>query len=869
MHDKPTRQLAAIMFADMFGYTALMQEDEEQARAQTARHRAYMAAAVEEHGGKVLQHYGDGTLSVFPSAVEAVSCALEVQLVLADESLIPLRIGVHSGDLVYHGDDVYGDGVNVASRIEGLAAPGGVMLSGKVYDEIKNHASISAIPMGSVRLKNVSYPVAVFALSNEGLNVPAPEEVQEKAWGGGAEAGTVGYGHPSPDSGASAPTPRSHVLGRIKDRALVQWSLAYIASAWVLLELTGFVSDQFLWPAVVPRTVSLLALAGFFVTLVLAWYHGEKGRQRVTPAELLIITVILALSGGALAWFAPSEAISTPPELEIVSADERGRPSIAVLPFVSMSMERIEGQDEAAFLSMGLHDELLTQLSKIASIDVISRTSVMQYAESAKTIPAIGRELGVGTVLEGSLMQAGGQVRLNVQLIDVVTNTHLWADVYDRALTLESIFAIQSDLARQVVTALHTRLAPAEEARIDEIPTENTAAYTFYRRGKNALDRPGTEPFDLDTATVMLSAAVVEDPEFALAYAWLSISHSYTYLYYDRSPERLAAARDAATEAGRHDSDLPEAHFARAFDHYLRYENDEATAALQLAEEGLPGSGDLLTLKGELLLRSRDWDGSLATRERGALLDPLNPEVAMGLAQAYAERDRWEEANALFDDILNRHPDFHQAAFSRGWLWWRRTGDPGPGLEALSNVPPDANVYGLRNFFAWLLSPTDQERIEALERIEAQYLEFAGFWWAPRELLEAWTYVRVDPARAERAFTQAVEICLAALEEQPGDPRIHASLGRAYGGLGLREEGVREARRVVDILPMTVDPVFGRDLMEFAALIYADLGMAEEAAAALEMQFSVPGVHPMNALVGHDFALVRDHPRLSFPKRSG
>jgi len=181
MAEERTRRLAAIMFADMVGYTALMQEDEGNARTQRDRHRAILSAVVERHRGEVLEYYGDGTLSLFNSAVEAVECAIEVQLELGQEPLIPLRIGVHTGDIVHDAEGVYGDGVNVASRIEGLAAPGGVMVSAKVFDEIKNQPTIATVDMGAVTLKNVDDPTWVFAIANEGLTVPSREDVQAKA----------------------------------------------------------------------------------------------------------------------------------------------------------------------------------------------------------------------------------------------------------------------------------------------------------------------------------------------------------------------------------------------------------------------------------------------------------------------------------------------------------------------------------------------------------------------------------------------------------------------------------------------------------------------------------------------------------------
>ncbi|NNM06832.1 MAG: adenylate/guanylate cyclase domain-containing protein [Gemmatimonadetes bacterium] len=358
MAEPGKRQLAAIMFADMVGYTALMQEDEAEARRQRDKHRVLISSAVEGHHGEILQYYGDGTLSIFSSAVEAVECAVAVQRAVGEEDVIPLRIGIHTGDIVHDEDGVYGDGVNLASRIEGLASPGGVTVSGKVFDEIKNHPSISAVSLGSVQLKNVVDPVSVYAISNEGLTVPSQEP----------EAKAEAPVHGRPETRADT------VFQQIKDRAVVPWALAYLAGAWALLEIVGFAGNQFLWPALVPKATAILVAAGFFITVVVAWYHGEPGRQRITGPELLMIALLLTIAGGTVAVFAPGGGPVGAPGVVGTTAEARERPAIAVLPFENMSAD---AEGEAAFLALGLHDDLLTKLSKVPSLDVIARTSVM------------------------------------------------------------------------------------------------------------------------------------------------------------------------------------------------------------------------------------------------------------------------------------------------------------------------------------------------------------------------------------------------------------------------------------------------------------------------------------------------------------
>ena len=178
MTNKSTRLLAAIMFTDMVGYTALMQKDEQKAKRYRDRHRKILQDSIAAHKGKILQYYGDGTLSIFNSAIEAVDCAIQIQQELQTEPKIPLRIGLHTGDIVYDDEGVYGDGVNVASRIEGLAISGSILISGKVFDEVKNHQAFKTVNLGAFNLKNVKKSVEVYALCNEGLAVPTKKEIQ-------------------------------------------------------------------------------------------------------------------------------------------------------------------------------------------------------------------------------------------------------------------------------------------------------------------------------------------------------------------------------------------------------------------------------------------------------------------------------------------------------------------------------------------------------------------------------------------------------------------------------------------------------------------------------------------------------------------
>src|SRR5438094_2529934 len=276
---------------------------------------------------------------------------------------------------------------------------------------------------------------------------------------------------------------------RLKERKLVQWAVSYVAAAFSLLQGIDSVAQQCSWPAGVWRGITLGLVVGFFVTLVLAWYHGERGAQRVTGTELLIIGLVLALGGGFLWRFAA--ASRTPDNKTAIAPNESRMPepaavipekSIAVLPFENLSSDK-----ENAYFTDGVQDEILTDLAKIADLKVISRTSVMQYKTDARrNLREIGQQLGVAHLLEGSVQRAANKVRVNAQLIDARNDAHLWAQTYDRDLA--DVFAIQSEVDKTIAEQLEARLSPAEKAAIEQRPTADLAAFDLYVRATALVD---------------------------------------------------------------------------------------------------------------------------------------------------------------------------------------------------------------------------------------------------------------------------------------------------------------------------------------------------------------------------------------------
>jgi adenylate cyclase len=243
------------------------------------------------------------------------------------------------------------------------------------------------------------------------------------------------------------------MLQRLKERKLVQWGLAYLAGAWILLQVLGELRDTYAWPPVILRVVTALAGVGFFAALVIAYYHGEKGEQRVGGTELALLAAILAVAGGVVWAVGRSQAAgSTPAANSVNSAAALPARSIAVLPF-----ENLSSDPENEYFSDGITEEILSGLAKVEGLKVAARTSSFAFKHKNVPVGEIGDLLGVAHVLEGSVRKAGNRIRISAQLVNTRTGYHLWSESYDREL--KDVFAIQDEISRAIIGTLTTRLA--------------------------------------------------------------------------------------------------------------------------------------------------------------------------------------------------------------------------------------------------------------------------------------------------------------------------------------------------------------------------------------------------------------------------
>src|SRR5881296_2289106 len=468
----------------------------------------------------------------------------------------------------------------------------------------------------------------------------------------------------------------------LQRRKVYRVAAAYIIAAGFIIQVGSAVFPAWELPNWTFRLVVVLLLIGFPISLILAWaYDVTPQGIRATPAPttsgshrrrnlIMLIATGIIISAGAGFFLLPR-----------ASARKIDK-SIAVLPFQSLSDEK-----ENAYFADGIQDDILTNLSKIGDLKVISRMSVMSYrGDAVRNAREIGKALGVATLLEGSVRRAGNRVRVNVQLINANNDEHIWAEDYDRDLT--DVFAIQTDLAQKIASALQAKLSPNEKARLDQRPTQNSDAYLLFVQAHDYANR--MEMFHATTAKAvpLFEQAIKLDPNFAAAFAGLSMVESWAYHSFDPLPARREKARTAANEALRLQPDLPEAHLALGFSYYYGDRDYErALAEFEIAKRGLPNEAQAYMAIGAIQRRQGRWVESTANLEKAAQLDPKNGSVLLNLAYNYMATRDFEAADKTFDRGIKAAPESFGSRALKGELAIRWKGDISVAEKQFSSVP--------------------------------------------------------------------------------------------------------------------------------------------------------------------------------------
>jgi TolB-like protein/Flp pilus assembly protein TadD len=668
----------------------------------------------------------------------------------------------------------------------------------------------------------------------------------------------------------------TNFLTELKRRNVYRAAVAYGVVAWFLTQLTTQVFPFFEIPNSAVRFVVIALAVGFPIAMLLSWIYeltpeGIVRTEDLQPAQArsiqratgrildfiiigALLLVIAMLIVGRLPFYRQTgESIS--------------QKSIAVLPF-----ENLSANQEVAFFADGVQDEIRTDLAKIADLKVISRTSVMQYKNTAtRNLPEIAQALKVAHVLEGSVQRSANRVRVSAQLIDARNDTHVWAEKYDRDLA--DIFAIQSEIAQTIADQLQAKLSPKEKAAIAERPTKDLAAYDLYLRAKELIYErvPNASRWreNLFNAVQLLDQAVARDPAFLLAYCQLAFAHDQIYFVdFDHTDTRLGLAETSVKAAVRLQPDAGETHLAQAIHFYWGYRNySQARKELDKAQHALPNNAKIFDFLGLIDRRQGRWDEAIRNFERAVDLDPRNQDILTSPVDTYPRLRRYEEAIAAAYRLRALLP---RSAFLRV-------------IPVSIRVDADANIAPLRatlnrieaegpasaaevaaiSFETALGERDPAAAARALANMPSEsYIRQADY-TAPRAWHEGLlAKLRQDAPAAHAAFMAARAETEKLVRTQPGNTRPLSALALIDAELGDKEKAIREGRTACDMLPPAKDAIDGVVLLSNLARIYALTGEKDLALEQLNVVSKLPSGPSYGQLrLDPEWDSLRDDPR--------
>lgn len=565
------RRLAAILAADIVGYSRLMEADERGsvARLKVLRSRT-IDPTVGTHHGRIVKTTGDGMLVAFASAVDAVECAvsLQTQLETAEAKVfadrrIQYRIGINVGDVLDEDGDLLGSGVNVAARLEGLAEPGGICISRTVRDQVLDVLDIALDDLGDIKVKNIERPVHVFRILRSGAKVTT----------------------------------------------------------------------------------------------------GPRPNAKKNPAAIAAVFLVIAVAGAGIWWWRPWVGSSDPATEQTVARKLPDRPSIAVMPFQSMS-----GKSEQSYFAEGMTEDIITDLSKLSSIFVISRNSSFQFKGKPTDAKTVGLTLGVRFVLEGSVRRSEGKVRINAQLIDAQSGGHVWAERFDRDYA--NVFALQDEVVGKIVEALAVQLTPEDEKRLSDKGTQDLDAYDAFVRARQVL-RERT-PSANRHARELFAQAVERDPNFSGAYAGLALT--YWYDFYDvlggafTVQDQERAVRYAKKSQAIEDNPLAHCVLA-AISLYFERDHETALQEARKAAALAPQDVFVLSFLSEVLLYAGKAEEALVVARKMMRLDPAPHPIFMPIyGKAYFGNGKYKEAVQQFAQVNRLKPKWDIRGRNSVWL---------------------------------------------------------------------------------------------------------------------------------------------------------------------------------------------------------
>ena len=635
--------------------------------------------------------------------------------------------------------------------------------------------------------------------------------------------------------------------GELRRRNVFRVGIAYLAAVWVLIQVADVIVPNLGAPAWIIQALIFSSALGFPLALILAWFYeltpeGIKASSEVEVVQPVrfagrkldfAIIGLLVLAVGFLV-------------IDDMGMPERDR-SIAVLPFSNQSV----AEENAEFFSTGMHDALLTQLAKLGDLKVISRTSVLEYADSPKNMREIGEELGVATILEGSVLRSGDALQINVQLIDAQTDEHLWAEIYSRELTAQNMFAMQREMATSIASALQATLSPEEASRLGEVPTGNTRAYEFYLSAKEySIRNEGLDDFVY--AVEQYENAIEADPEFALA--WAGLARAYSQLYRDGGDQfesSLTLAREALDEAFRLAPNLPEAHLAMGYYHYHGFDDYEsALAEWAIAERGMPGDSELFAARARVYRRMEETELAAEYIDRAVELDPRNLNLLVSQEVLYESLRDYARAEQILDRISEVAPDYFFVRFKLPQVQLFR-GDAisvEAAREMAERNPAIQTVWAWRalihgrNYEAALGVLDDWDAEAYVSRRRQEYRPIDTYYGVTYQLAGM-------PGLAVQRFQASRAIVERELEIRPDDPILLIALGETLAYLGESESATGLARRALELIQPSLPAELRPDVHLNTIQVLVAAGDHELAIGELDAYLSAPGQWSIEGLL--------------------
>ena len=634
-------------------------------------------------------------------------------------------------------------------------------------------------------------------------------------------------------------------FAELKRRHVYRAAVAYGMVAWLLTQVATQVFPFFDIPNSAVRFVIVALMLGFPIAMALAWLYEFTGagfvrdedvdpNVRKSAGRLLdftIIGVLLLLIGMLLYGRLPFRSSSGEPIPE---------KSIAVLPFANFSDDK-----QNAFFADGIQDDILTSLARIADLRVISRSSVMQFRDSAAhNLREIGKLLGVTNVLEGSVRREGDRVVVNVQLIDALKDRHLWANRYER--TLADSLGLQGELAAEIADALRVTLSPNEKARIETKPTENTDAYLVYLQANQIERNPDTLLEDYKKAEQLYLTAIGLDPKFALAHARLASTRAEIFHYYEPLDAWKTKARTEAETALQLQQNLAEAHLALGqCIYWIDQDYNRALAEFDSASRLAPNNSEAGGLIAAIKRRQGKWQESLDGYQKISKLDPQNPNLTRNLVFTYTALRRWSEAAHGAERMRAMAPASLVAKIQTGYIdfWWK--GETHLLKSLLAEIPAGVDPDGVVTTCRWDVAMIERDYATAKQAIEISPLKEFSYMNSgptPKSYFPGCiSLAQGDSVAARKLFDSSRASFEGAVKESPNSAERHAYLGLLYAFMERKDEAIREGRRAVELKPEFADAYDGAIMNSILALIYARCGEKDLAFPLLERLLQTPG----------------------------